>query len=279
MGRIRNALSSETQYINEIKEIPLLTENEEKDLFTIYKNTGDNEIRNKLIKHNLRLVVSIAKHYSRFDIPFLDIIQMGNLGLVKAVDNFDVDKGYKFSSYATPVIKTSIDRGGLQLYSNTTAPEYIHYIAIKVNNEIRNFKEQYGYEPSDEYLSETLGESIERIERARNIFRIDKSLNEVVGDDSDDDELINFISDPKQDSFVDKIVIENDLLLMLEILNDKEKDVIIKRYGLNDTPIETRAVISKKYGVSIQRIEQMEYFALKKMRRHAYVKGIHKEYK
>lgn len=278
MTKVDRILSAETQYLNEIYNIPILTDLEEKELFIIYKNTRDSETRNKLVKHNLRLVVSIAKHYTRFNIPFLDIIQMGNLGLVKAIDNFDVDKGNKFSTYATQVIKSSIDREGIKKYSDNNIPEYLHFISIKVNNAIEIFKEKYGYEPSDEYLSENIGESIDRIRRAKSIFKINKSLNEISGNDKDNDELIDIISDPKQENFDEKIVIENDLLLMLEALTDKEKDIIIKRFGIFDTPIETRLAISKEYGVTAQRIEQMEHFALIKMKKRGYRKGIHKEY-
>ena len=252
------------QYINEIRKYPLLTQQEEKELFIKYNNS-DMEAKEILIKSNLRLVVSIAKRYAGRGMPFLDLIQEGNIGLMKAIDKFDVVKGYRLSTYATWWIRQTIK---VSLYNNNKSiriPIYINEKIGIVYNTINKFEANYGRIPTNEELTEILYLPIEMIE---NIFLAQKemiSLDKPI--DDREATMMDFINDNFD---TEQIAIKNNLkeeiTELISKLSDRDKRIIELRYGLNGYKEHTFEEIGEMYNVSRQAIQQRETFLFKQLK-------------
>lgn len=254
-------------YLREIGKYPLLTREEENRIATAALN-GDSEAKEKLINHNLRLVVSIAKKYMGRGLNLLDLIQEGNVGLIKAVERFDVSKGFKFSTYATYWIKQSISYAIADQTRNIRIPPHIIKLINNIQKVEQNLLQEKKRKPTQEEVAKILNIDIKKIKNAYSWIKDTTSLDIIIGDDEDvtigtliEDKSVesDFLSIEKKET---SEVIEN----VLNTLSEREKTVIIKRFGLGGHKAETLDEIGKSLGLSKERIRQIENSALRKLR-------------
>ena len=258
--------SSERRYLNEISKIPLLTPEETKELIIKIKQ-GDETARKKIIESNLRFVVYLAKKYINRGIPFLDLVQEGNIGLMKAIDKFDPSKGLKLSTYSSFWIKEQINRLILNTSRNIRIPihkqeNYGKY--IRVNNKLSN---ELGRTPTFEELAYETGCSVEEVKEYNNIIKDTVSLNTLVGEDNDT-ELENFIAyeDESINNFVNKEFLKKIINFSKSKLSLREVCILELRYGLYDGTCWSLNKVATEFGITFQRVKQIEGEALKKLR-------------
>lgn len=261
-------------YLKEIQNYGRYSKEEELEIITKIKN-GDMKARNEFLEQNLRLVVSIAKKYQGRNIPLIDLIQEGNIGLMKALDEFDINKGCKFSTYATNWITAFIRRYIADKSRNIRLPVNFYYEIsnfMKIKNRLER---ELGREPNILELARKTGKDKNTILRYFAYLNDTKSLDDKVGEKEDTD-FSYFI--PSKDESLEKSAIKKDLstrmseLLKECNLNEREIDVLSSRYGLNGIDVLTLEEIGQKYGVTRERIRQIETRALKKIRNSTYVK-------
>ena len=261
------ANSSIKMYLKEIGEYPLLTKEEEIALAK-KMNGGDEAAKEKLINCNLRLVVYIAKKYMGRGLSLLDMIQEGNVGLMKAVEKFDVTKGYKFSTYATFWIKQAISRAIMDQTRNIRIPSHIIERISNIRKVEKEFQQKYNRDPSEKEVAAALNLDIKKVKEAYNWMGDTTSLDATVGDDEDmtigafvEDESVNdsFEEIDNQDQY-------NVLYEVLDSLSDKERAVILRRFGIGYERAETLEEIGKSMHLSRERIRQIESDALRKLR-------------
>ncbi len=257
-------------YLKEMSKYPLLTMDEEKELFLKFKS-GDEKAREKITNSNLRLVLSVAKKYVNRGLPFLDLVQEGNLGLMKSIDKYDVEKGFKFSTYATWWIRQGITRA-IGDYGNTIRiPIHVLEKSNKLEKVINSLKISLGQEPTVEEISKEMNCSTEMVLKLLEVLenRNLVSLNSFVNEE-EDTELINLVPD-KENALEEEIIKD---LSKTEILNlidkaklkDKEKEVLYFRFGILDDKPLTLKKVSEKYDVTCERIWQIEAKTLRKLR-------------
>lgn len=258
--------SSERRYLNEISKIPLLTPEETKELIIKIKQ-GDETARKKIIESNLRFVVYLAKKYINRGIPFLDLVQEGNIGLMKAIDKFDPSKGLKLSTYSSFWIKEQINRLILNTSRNIRIPihkqeNYGKY--IRLNNKLSN---ELGRNPTFEELAYEMGCSVEEVKEYNNIIKDTVSLNTLVGEDNDT-ELENFIAyeDESINNFVNKEFLKKIINFSKSKLSLREVYILELRYGLYDGTCWSLNKVATEFGITFQRVKQIEGKALKKLR-------------
>ncbi len=256
-----------TSYLNEISSIPVLSQDEEKELGEKIKK-GDKEALKKLIKHNLKFVVSIAKKYKNFGVPFLDLINEGNLGLIRAAKKFDPDKDIKFISYASWWVKQSI----IKFLTEQSTPIKIPIKAKSRNRKIdaikSNLKNEFHQDPNKEEIMEVSGLSEKELKNAEFAKLSFDSLDQFVGDDRDAT-LLDLISN-SDDSLEDRQIKESlidDINNYLESLPEREQDIIRLRYGLYDGKPRTLREIGEKYNISKERVRQLEANIMAKLRK------------
>jgi len=254
-------------YLKNIGKIDLLTAEEEVELAKKSK-AGDKEARNKLSKANLRLVVSIAKRYSGRGMTFLDLIQEGNLGLMKAVEKFDYTKGYKFSTYATWWIRQAITRAIADQARTIRIP--VHMVET-INKQIRlqrSMHQQLGREPLPEELAKELGYSVDRVIEIMKIAQDPVSLETPIGEE-EDSHLKDFIKDnysPAPEDIASYTLLREQLLEVLNSLTPREAKVLKLRFGLEDGRPRTLEEVGAEFKVTRERIRQIEAKALRKLR-------------
>ena len=254
-------------YLKEIGNVPLLSTEEEVELARKVES-GDEEAKKQLIEANLRLVVSIAKKYVGRGMPFLDLIQEGNMGLMKAVDKFDYAKGFKFSTYATWWIRQAITRGIADTGRTIRVPVHMVETINKTLRMTRTLLQELGREPTPEEVAERLGVPVSRVREVLKISRDPVSLDTPIGEE-DDSHLGDFIEDDSALSPADSAafsMLREELSTALESLTDRERQVVQLRFGLIDGRARTLEEVGKEFNVTRERIRQIEAKALRKLR-------------
>lgn len=257
-----------TDYLKDISFYPLLSKDEECELSTLSAN-GDDDAREKLIISNLRLVVSVAKKYVNVGMPIQDLIQEGNIGLIKAVEKFDPSLGKRFSTYATWWIKQSILRALSSTKGIMRYPAYVHDNISKIKKFLQAYKISSDAIPDNEFIAEILEMKVSEVEKCINLI----NLSYVSFEESFNNENVNLHSVIPDKLFVEEQVFEDfessELEDMLSVLNDKEKKVIIYRFGLFNTDALTLEDIGSKLNLTRERIRQIQIIALKKLKKTA----------
>ena len=254
-------------YFKEIGKVPLLTADEEREL-AIRIEQGDEEAKKKLCESNLRLVVSIARRYLNRGLSFLDLIQEGNLGLIKAVEKFDYTKGYKFSTYATWWIRQAITRSIADQARTIRIPVHMVETINKLIRISRQLLQEYGREPTSEEIAEEMGITVEKVREIKKISQDPVSLETPIGEE-EDSHLGDFIPDEDIPSPVDAAaysMLQKQLREVLDTLSEREKKVLILRFGLDDGRPRTLEEVGKEFNVTRERIRQIEAKALRKLR-------------
>ena len=247
-------------YLKEIGVVPLLSNEEEKELAIAVEN-GDLEAKQRLAEANLRLVVSIAKRYVGRGMQFLDLIQEGNMGLMKAVDKFDYSKGFKFSTYATWWIRQAITR-------TIRIPVHMVETINKLVREQRNLLQELGQDPTPEQIAERMDMTPDKVREILKIAQEPVSLETPIGEE-DDSHLGDFIEDEVIENPVDyttRVVLREQLDEVLDTLTDREENVLRLRFGLDDGKMRTLEDVGKVFNVTRERIRQIEAKALRKLR-------------
>ena len=254
-------------YIKEIGVVPLLSNEEEKELAIAVEN-GDLEAKQRLAEANLRLVVSIAKRYVGRGMQFLDLIQEGNMGLMKAVDKFDYSKGFKFSTYATWWIRQAITRAIADQARTIRIPVHMVETINKLVREQRNLLQELGQDPTPEQIAERMDMTPDKVREILKIAQEPVSLETPIGEE-DDSHLGDFIEDEVIENPVDyttRVVLREQLDEVLDTLTDREENVLRLRFGLDDGKMRTLEDVGKVFNVTRERIRQIEAKALRKLR-------------
>ena len=254
-------------YLKEIGKISLLTLEEEQELSRRVAE-GDDHAKNILAESNLRLVVSIAKRYVGRGLLFLDLIQEGNIGLMKAVEKFDYDKGYKFSTYATWWIRQAITRALADQARTIRVPVHMVETINKMARIERQMTLELNREPTDQELSKKMGLSVEKIAEIRKISQDPVSLETPIGEE-DDSHLGDFLADERTmspEDFATYEILKDELRDVLNTLTVREKEVLELRFGLFDGSSHTLEEVGKQFKVTRERIRQIEAKALRKLR-------------
>ena len=254
-------------YLKEIGTVPLLTADEELELAQ-RKADGDEAAKERLIEANLRLVVSIAKRYTGRGMSFLDLVQEGNLGLIKGVEKFDYTKGYKLSTYATWWIRQSVTRALADQARTIRVPVHMVETINKMSKMQRKLTLELGYEPSVAELAEALDMTEDKVMEIMQIAREPASLETPIGEE-DDSNLGDFVADSNvvtPEGNVESVMLREHIDALLGDLKERERQVIVLRFGLEDGHPRTLEEVGKEFNVTRERIRQIEAKALRKLR-------------
>ena len=254
-------------YLKEIGTVPLLSADEELRLAK-RKAEGDEAAKERLIEANLRLVVSIAKRYTGRGMSFLDLVQEGNLGLIKGVEKFDYTKGYKLSTYATWWIRQSVTRALADQARTIRVPVHMVETINKMSKMQRKLTLELGYEPSVTELADALEMSEDKVMEIMQIAREPASLETPIGEE-DDSNLGDFVADSNAltpEGNVESVMLREHIDALLGDLKERERQVIVLRFGLEDGHPRTLEEVGKEFNVTRERIRQIEAKALRKLR-------------
>lgn len=254
-------------YLKEIGRISLLSSEEELELSIRIAN-GDEEAKNILAESNLRLVVSIAKRYVGRGLLFLDLIQEGNIGLMKAVEKFDYGKGYKFSTYATWWIRQAITRALADQARTIRVPVHMVETINKMARIQRQMTLELNREPSEEEIAERMGITVDKVREVMKISQDPVSLDTPIGEE-DDSHLGDFIKDERSmspEEYATNEILKEEIKNVLATLQEREQEVLELRFGLIDGTSHTLEEVGKKFNVTRERIRQIEAKALRKLR-------------
>lgn len=266
-------------YLREIGKIPLLTPEEEADLAQrIVK--GDKKAKDKMVESNMRLVVSIAKRYGGRGLDFLDLIQEGNTGLLRAVDKFDPEKGFKFSTYATWWVRQAITRAIADQARTIRIPVHMVETINKVLRTTRKLTSELNREPTNEEIAEELGLEPEKIDYVMRIKQDIASLDASVGREGDDEDSVlgDFVEDEERDSPEDSAanqILKEQLSEIIATLTDREQKIIRLRFGIGGGRPHTLEEVGNEFDVTRERIRQIEAKALSKLRKNKDTKKLH----
>jgi len=257
-------------YFDEIGEKPLLSREQEAQLAQRIEE-DDQQAKKELAIANLRLVISIAKKYRNYGLSFLDLIQEGNLGLMKAVEKFDWRKGYKFSTYATWWIRQAILRAITNRSRTIRVPAHMNELIRDIKKIERDYMQKEGREPSPEEISEELDEPVDKIRKAQKTAQRTTSLDKPLGEDDGEAGVLGDIladsnlPNPEQESL--QMMTKNHLKELLhEVLTDRERRIIQLRYGLEDYHPRTLNEVGKVFGISRERVRQIQKEAINKLK-------------
>ncbi len=266
-------------YLREIGKIPLLSQEEELELANKALE-GDKKAKDKLAEANMRLVVSIAKRYSGRGLDFLDLIQEGNTGLLRAVEKFDPNKGFKFSTYATWWIRQAITRAIADQARTIRIPVHMVETINKVLRTTRRLTQELNREPTNEEIAAAMNMEIDKIENVMRIKQDIASLDASVGRDGDDEESVlgDFIEDSERDSPEDATanqILKEQIAVILGTLSEREQKIIKLRFGIGGGRPHTLEEVGNEFSVTRERIRQIEAKALSKLRKHKDTKKLH----
>ncbi|MBQ3465169.1 RNA polymerase sigma factor RpoD [Candidatus Saccharibacteria bacterium] len=266
-------------YLREIGKIPLLTPEEEADLAKrIVK--GDKKAKDKMVESNMRLVVSIAKRYGGRGLDFLDLIQEGNTGLLRAVEKFDPDKGFKFSTYATWWVRQAITRAIADQARTIRIPVHMVETINKVLRTSRKLTSELNREPTNEEIAKELDMEPEKIDYVMRIKQDIASLDASVGREGDDEDSVlgDFVEDEERDSPEDSAanqILKEQLSEIIATLTDREQKIIRLRFGIGGGRPHTLEEVGAEFDVTRERIRQIEAKALSKLRKNKETKKLH----
>jgi RNA polymerase primary sigma factor len=264
-------------YLREIGKIPLLTADEELALAQKVK-AGDKKAKDQMAEANMRLVVSIAKRYSGRGLDFLDLIQEGNTGLLRAVEKFDPDKGFKFSTYATWWIRQAITRAIADQARTIRIPVHMVETINKLLRTQRRLTQELNREPTNEEIATAMEMDVDKVEYVMKIKQDITSLDANVRDDDDDSVLGDFIEDDQAITPEDAATIQllkDQVKDMLGVLTDREQKILKMRFGLEDGKSHTLEEVGQEFSVTRERIRQIEAKALSKLRKHKDAKKLY----
>ncbi len=266
-------------YLREIGKIPLLTPEEEADLAQrIVK--GDKKAKDKMVEANMRLVVSIAKRYGGRGLDFLDLIQEGNTGLLRAVDKFDPDKGFKFSTYATWWVRQAITRAIADQARTIRIPVHMVETINKVLRTTRKLTAELNREPTNEEIAKELDMEPEKIDYVMRIKQDIASLDASIGREGDDEDSVlgDFVEDEERDSPEESAanqILKEQLSEIISTLTDREQKIIRLRFGIGGGRPHTLEEVGAEFDVTRERIRQIEAKALSKLRKNKDTKKLH----
>ncbi len=256
-------------YLKEIRTIPLLTAKEEVEL-SKRAGKGDEYARKQMIRANLRLVINMAKRYMYLGIPFLDLVEEGNLGLMKAVDKFNPKKGFRFSTYAAWWIKQSITRSISEQGKMIRVPVYMNELIAKWKKTKESMAQKIKAVPADEAVAKKMKLSKEKMEQVNFWLSTTTSSLEAAIGDEDEGQVMDLVEDQNSvspDAEIGRLMNKERVNSLLEIMNQRERKILDMRFGLLDGKSHTLAEVARKLGVSRERIRQIEEEALKKLRK------------
>lgn len=263
-------------YFNEISKIPLLTADEEKELaYAIRYGENEDRARKKLIASNLRLVISIAKKFLGSRLSFMDLIQEWNTGLIKAIEKFDPDKDFKFSTYATRWIKQSITKAIADMTKNVRIPVHLIDEINAYNKASQNLFQTLGRQPTAKEVAKELGFPIKKIKKLEEVIFGNVSLDAEVGDDGKDSlwDLLADESTLRPDQHVEREMIKANLEYILDMLDEREAKIIKMRYGI-DGPKYTLEQVWAEFNVTRERVRQIEQKVLQKLKEHEWLQKL-----
>ncbi len=254
-------------YLKDIRPIPLLTAQEEIELSTLVLQ-GDMEARDKMIRSNLRLVISIAKRYVNLGVPLSDLIEEGNIGLMKSVEKFDPTRGFRFSTYSAWWIKQGISRAIIDQGKMIRVPVYLNEEILKYKKTVEKLTHQLKRTPTVPEVAKRLKVSVDKIRSLVNAIAKMSSLDAPIGEDGDG-QVKDIIEDPNAvapDQQLEVFFNKERAISFLEMLTDRERKILELRYGLIDGEAHTLADIAKTLGVSRERVRQIEAATIKKIK-------------
>jgi RNA polymerase primary sigma factor len=249
------------RYFGQISRGRLLTHEEEIDLGRRIRE-GDETARSKLIERNLRLVIPVAKKYRGMGLPFGDLIQEGNIGLMRAADKFDPEKGFRFSTYATWWIRQAIQRAVADKGRTIRVPVHMGEKIRKMARTYNELSAELEREPTDEEVAERLGWDVDRVKDVKSAIPDATSLNQPLSSDEGSSELGDLIEDERESGTVSEVVraLETSRLMeSVEQLPERERRVLVRRYGLDGEKPATLADLSEELAVSRERVRQLQY--------------------
>ena len=274
IGELEHELSAEgvalddpvKAYLKEIGRVPLLTMEQELELARAAQ-AGDADARRKLSEANLRLVVSVAKRYAGRGLPFLDLIQEGNLGLMKAAEKFEPERGFKFSTYATWWIRQAITRAIADQARTIRIPVHMVETINRMRQATNQLVYQNGHEPTPEELAKAMDMSVERVREIQRMAQEPASLESPVGEE-EDSSLGDFVADENAEApgkAADRAMVAQQINLALKSLTPREEKVIRLRFGLDDGRPRTLEEVGRDFGVTRERVRQIEAKAIRKL--------------
>ncbi len=253
-------------YLHDIRKYEILDREEEEKLLRKVKE-GDLEAKNRLILCNLRLVISVAKNYMNKGMTLIDLISEGNFGLIRAIDKFDIDKGFRFSTYAVWWIKQSITKAVMSKGREIRIPSYKYDLLNKINKIIVEELMKTGDYPSNELIAERLNLSAEKVANIMVEFQEVVSLNSSVGDNIYlEDIILNEDSESLENDIINEIS-KKKIYEILDNLEEREKDILLRRYGLSGYDIHTLEQVGEAFNITRERVRQIEKKTLAKLRK------------
>lgn len=256
-------------YLKEIRTIPLLTAKQEIELSRKVRR-GDEIARRDMIRANLRLVINIAKRYMHMGTPFLDLIEEGNLGLIKAVEKFDYRKGFRFSTYAAWWIRQGITRSLSEQSKMIRVPVYMNDLITKWKKTRESLTQKLKHVPTDLEIAKKLKLQPDKVEQINFwMASTTSSLEAPIGEDNENQisDLVEDKNSTPPDAGIERLLDKERVENLLEVMSEREREILDLRFGLTNAKPQTLAIVAKKLGVSRERIRQIEEAALKKLKK------------